>query len=744
MTTREDINVDYQPSPRVVEVASPSTELVLQDLIDTLRISEEGFAEGLVFNKLIDAAGKEDLGGGVLVGITANLQDAQVSFEARRTPAETGTVTTPSDAGSNGLQTFVDTSADFISAGITRGSLVINFTDNSIADVYEVTDLNTLVTRTLVNGSDNLFELGDSYQVFNIIQCNIAGGNLVAEDENEIQISSVVPTAFTQIVRTASSSATLSESQDIQYASFNGGVSVDTTNGISGTVFPTGTSRQPVGNWTDALAIATERGFSRFYIIGNTSISLSDDYGNCEFVGQSKARSTVTLDATAELTGSEFKNCTIQGTLDGENLLTDCNLLQINYVDGYIERCILNDVITLSGTGTAFFLDCYSGVPGSSTPTIDMGGSGSALAFRNYDGGIKLTNKTGTDSASLDFNSGQIIIDNSVDNGRVVLRGAGRWQNRETYTGNADIVDEMVRVDDIELIAFYERVEVDSVTGKSGTAYPTGTLGTPVNNLTDAYAIATTRGLNKLHFTSDFTIANEATWDGFTFTGESDNLNTITVDTTASTNGCMFRDCILSGVINGQDVHAHGVTVNSLSFKSGDFHDCGFRGTTSMIGTALDKIRIINCYGAGNPATDRPTFSLGLPLVTVVRYTGDMLLQNKSTGNIFASNIHGGRVELDSTITGGQYLVSGFGTLVDGSSGSTVYESLLTSDQGIVNKLNDQTYDGVSFEDVLVNILGMVNGKIVESSAGVFEFFKQDNTTPLFTLTKSGNIRSRS
>jgi hypothetical protein len=83
MTTRDDVNADYQPSPRVIEVAAPSTELTVQDLVDTLRISEEGFAEGLSFDKVIDAAGKEDLGGGVLVGITANLQNAQVAFQAR-------------------------------------------------------------------------------------------------------------------------------------------------------------------------------------------------------------------------------------------------------------------------------------------------------------------------------------------------------------------------------------------------------------------------------------------------------------------------------------------------------------------------------------------------------------------------------------------------------------------------------------------------------------------------------------
>lgn len=63
---------------------------------------------------------------------------------------------------------------------------------------------------------------------------------------------------------------------------------------------------------------------------------------------------------------------------------------------------------------------------------------------------------------------------------------------------------------------------------------------------------------------------------------------------------------------------------------------------------------------------------------------------------------------------------------------------------GGVSDLNLQLYDGVSFEDILISILSMTNGKIVETSSGAFDFYKQDNTTVLFTLTKSGNERNRS
>ena len=63
---------------------------------------------------------------------------------------------------------------------------------------------------------------------------------------------------------------------------------------------------------------------------------------------------------------------------------------------------------------------------------------------------------------------------------------------------------------------------------------------------------------------------------------------------------------------------------------------------------------------------------------------------------------------------------------------------------GIVAELNSTNYDGVTFENAMKKLLSMSTGKIVESSAGVFDFYAQDNATILFTLTKSGSQRTRS
>ncbi len=217
MATRNDINVDYSVSPRIITVDAPSIELNMQDVVDTLRVIESEF-RGMSETSLLDAFGKQGLFGTVDVGITVLLNDAQVEFEARTTPAETGSTTTGST-----LQ-LIDSSADFVTAGVARGSFVINFTDLSVADVLEVVDANTLTTRGLVGGTDNDFDIGDVYRVWNVAQVQALGGNLTAVDSLSAEINPVLPTFANQILRALAANATL---QTIEVAQTGPGLSAN-------------------------------------------------------------------------------------------------------------------------------------------------------------------------------------------------------------------------------------------------------------------------------------------------------------------------------------------------------------------------------------------------------------------------------------------------------------------------------------------------------------------------------------
>lgn len=450
MATRSDIRVFYNLSPRLVIVDAPSQEVTIQDLHDTLRDIEDEPAN-LIYPDLISTAGKEDLGGGVFVGLTATLQNAQLAFERRTVLLESGTVTTANPLPLQGKAILLtDSAATFITNGVERGDIVHNQTDNSYSEVLSVDSETQLTVTVPSNGSDNDYQFGDSYEVYEMFQCNITGGNLVAIDDVGSELDPVFPTFGTQVVRTSSSSATLSELEDLQFASFNGGVSFDPNSPYSGTSYPVGTPRQPVNNIGDAITIANNRGFMKIYLLDDATISESVDLSSFEIVGQSPGNTTLTLTGTPNLTNLEVSSVTLTGTTTNSGLtVTDSVVSGLTLVDGNLVRCGLAGTVTVTGSDHLSLIDCYSLVSGGSTPTIDLGGSGSEFLSRNYNGGITIANKTGTDAFSMDVNSGQVILANSVTNGTIILRGTGVWTNEDTYTGGATVQNQMVSVDAI-------------------------------------------------------------------------------------------------------------------------------------------------------------------------------------------------------------------------------------------------------------------------------------------------------
>jgi hypothetical protein len=234
------------------------------------------------------------------------------------------------------------------------------------------------------------------------------------------------PSAIVQI-NNAVGSVNLNSSA-IEYSSFGGGVTVDVTSSYSGTENPVGTPRYPVNNMADAEIIASERGFGVFFVVGD--LTLDDSAGTLQghsFIGESAGKSTITVEPSADVLGCEFYDATIAGTLDGYSRLVDCEVADLQYVNGVLERCTLNaGTIYLGGGVKADFIDCRSGVPGLDTPTIDMGGSGQDMTMRAYEGGIKLTNKDGPDLLSIDLGSGQVKLDSTITAGLLAVRGDGK------------------------------------------------------------------------------------------------------------------------------------------------------------------------------------------------------------------------------------------------------------------------------------------------------------------------------
>jgi hypothetical protein len=148
------------------------------------------------------------------------------------------------------------------------------------------------------------------------------------------------------------------------------------------------------------------------------------------------------------------------------------------------------------------------------------------------------------------MNSGQVKIADTVTTGTIVLRGVGIWTDRDTYTGGANVIDQLITTRDVQYLSFGGGVNIDPINGDSGTEYPIGTQEYPVDNLSDAVTIASQRNFKKIFISHDLTIDNEDLSE-FYISGTSANLVTLTFDGTATLNKAVIENCKLEGTAGG-------------------------------------------------------------------------------------------------------------------------------------------------------------------------------------------------
>ena len=200
MTVRNDISVDFEQNPRLLEITTNSESMSVQDSHDTLSTTQDT-PEGGQFVFLVSTAGGEDLGGGTSVGLTTVLNNAQYAFQPT-SPIETGTVTTPS------ATLLIDSTATFQTNLVKRGDWIINFTDQSVTEILTVDSEIQCTTRGLRDGIGNTFASSDAYKVWEVREAMLEGGNFTAVDDVGADMNPAFPIFGRTFTKTASSSAT--------------------------------------------------------------------------------------------------------------------------------------------------------------------------------------------------------------------------------------------------------------------------------------------------------------------------------------------------------------------------------------------------------------------------------------------------------------------------------------------------------------------------------------------------------
>jgi len=262
----------------------------------------------------------------------------------------------------------------------------------------------------VINGYTLTFEDG-------IYAVNLSGANSNLADVTNLNSVSL---------RTANS-AGLTFSEQINQQSFNGHVWVDTTEGLSGTQFPRGTPSDPVNNWADADIIADGLKLESFKLRNTLVMPVGENLDGYTIEGTNTVGSQISFQG-GQMHQLDLINLSFGGLMgEGFFIANRCMVGILIDFEGALNECVLNGDITLDATPLAsndiLFINCASGIPGDDRFDLDCNGTTSNIQFRNFSGGVGISNFTAGNKISVDFNQGKIVIDASCTAGTILVRG---------------------------------------------------------------------------------------------------------------------------------------------------------------------------------------------------------------------------------------------------------------------------------------------------------------------------------
>ena len=229
----------------------------------------------------------------------------------------------------------------------------------------------------------------------------------------------------------------------------------------------------------------------------------------------------------------------------------------------------------------------------------------------------------------------------------------------------------------LQAAAFFNRISVDTTSAFSGTSFPTGTRGFPVNNLDDAKIIADQRGIAVLNIIGTATISAIDLSDNYVIEGDSRGASSITILESAEVSGLELRNLTVAGDLDGLSMLTN-CSVGTITGFCGTMQSCGISGPVTLDGSmGAMTSEFIFCYSevAGGGAAAFPYIDLGgdTSCNLVVRgWNGGLGLRNNSRQTLAASlDFASGRITIDSDISHGDITVRGSAEIFDNSTSST-------------------------------------------------------------------------
>lgn len=293
----------------------------------------------------------------------------------------------------------------------------------------------------------------------------------------------------------------------------------------------------------------------------------------------------------------------------------------------------------------------------------------------------------------------------------------------------AEIIRDEQSLAAIEAMSFGGCVTVDLLHGLSGTAYPAGNKEYFSDNMADSLQIAINRRMHKFCVQHDLELGAEAQVPNYRFEGN-DALNTsITVLDAADVSSCQFRNCTLSGILDGLALVRDSRLVN-VSSINGIAHNCQLE--PGVITLAAGVFHLLDS-NSGLPGLDAPhiDFNGSGSSFGARNYSGGLILENKDGPEAVSIDLNSGQVKIDmATVTNGTIVIRGDGKCIDLATGEHIWTGVY-GDLIIVNETNSAVASArailkseietdISLQDGMKFLNAMLSGNIVDNGNGTY------------------------
>jgi len=221
----------------------------------------------------------------------------------------------------------------------------------------------------------------------------------------------------------------------------------------------------------------------------------------------------------------------------------------------------------------------------------------------------------------------------------------------------------------LQAASFAGEVTVKPSSSFSGTTFPVGTRGNPVNNMADAHVIADKRGISRFRIIEDITLTSEDFSDSHVFEGDTVSAVTLTIDSGANVSNCTFQNLTIQGTLdNGNAVHR--CDVMDLLNLNGTMNYCALKGTVTLGGGSQSTLT--QCFSGIAGGGAFPVINLGGSgqCLALRDYSGSLKITNKTGTDDITLDMSSGQIIIDSTVSAGTMTVRGIAKVTDNSTGT--------------------------------------------------------------------------